>query len=57
MSTEHPRNTDYRQYFAYSPIEEWGGKKLRVPIEDSAIVVEDGVQFLHAANYRLLVIR
>jgi Xaa-Pro aminopeptidase len=45
------------EYFAYSPIAEWGGKKLRVPIEDNAILMEHGVQFLHPANYRLLVIR
>ncbi|MDP1571163.1 MAG: M24 family metallopeptidase [Vicinamibacterales bacterium] len=45
------------EYFAYSPIEEWGGRKLRVPIEDDAILMEDGVQFLHPANHRLLVIK
>ena len=45
------------EYFAYSPIAEWGGKKLRIPIEDNAILMEHGVQFLHPANYRLLVIR
>jgi len=45
------------EYFAYSPIAEWGGKKLRIPIEDDAILMEHGVQFLHPANYRLLVIK
>jgi hypothetical protein len=45
------------EYFAYSPIEEWGGKKLRVPIEDDAILMEDGVQFLHPANHRLLIVK
>jgi Xaa-Pro aminopeptidase len=45
------------EYFAYTPIPEWGGAKLRVPIEDDAILAEDGVQFVHPANYRLLVIR
>ncbi len=45
------------EYFAYTPIPEWGGRKLRVPIEDDAILMEDGVQFLHPANHRLLVIR
>jgi hypothetical protein len=45
------------EYFAYTPIAEWNGAKLRVPIEDDAILMEDGVQFLHPANYRLLVIR
>jgi hypothetical protein len=45
------------EYFAYTPIPEWGGKKLRIPIEDDAILMESGVQFVHAANYRLLVIK
>ena len=45
------------EYFAYTPLPEWGGKKLRIPIEDDAILMEHGIQFLHPANYRLLVIR
>jgi Xaa-Pro aminopeptidase len=45
------------EYFAYTPIPEWGGKKLRIPIEDDAILMEHGIQFLHPANYRLLVIK
>ena len=45
------------EYFAYTPIPEWHGRKLRIPIEDDAILLEDGVQFLHPANHRLLVVR
>ena len=45
------------EYFAYTPIAEWGGAKLRVPIEDDAILADAGIQFLHPANYRLLVIK
>jgi Xaa-Pro aminopeptidase len=45
------------EYFAYTPIPEWGGAKLRIPIEDDAILMDAGIQFLHPANYRLLVIR
>jgi len=45
------------EYFAYSPIAEWDGAKLRIPIEDDAILTEDGIQFLHPANYRLLVVK
>ena len=45
------------EYFAYTPIAEWGGKKLRIPIEDDAILMEHGIQFLHPANYRLLVVK
>ncbi len=55
--TLHRQHMFSFEYFAYSPIQEWGGRKLRVPIEDNAIVMEDGVQFLHAANHRLLVIK
>ena len=45
------------EYFAYTPLPEWGGKKLRIPIEDDAMLMEHGVQFVHPANYRLLVIK
>jgi Xaa-Pro aminopeptidase len=45
------------EYFAYSPIPEWGGAKLRIPIEDDAILMDTGIQFMHSANYRLLVIK
>ena len=45
------------EYFAYTPIAEWGGAKLRIPIEDDAILTDVGIQFLHSANYRLLVIK
>ncbi|MCA1562500.1 MAG: aminopeptidase P family protein [Acidobacteria bacterium] len=45
------------EYFAYTPIPEWDGRKLQIPIEDDAILMEHGIQFLHPANYRLLVVR
>jgi len=53
----HPHHIFSFEYFAYTPIAEWGGKKLRIPIEDDAILMEEGIQFLHPANYRLLVIK
>lgn len=53
----HPHHIFSFEYFAYTPIPEWGGRKLRIPIEDDAILMEEGIQFLHPANYRLLVIR
>jgi Xaa-Pro aminopeptidase len=53
----YPKHIFSFEYFAYTPIPEWGGKKLRIPIEDDAILMEEGIQFLHPANYRLLVIR
>ena len=55
--TLHPQHLFSFEYFAYTPIAEWGGKKLRIPIEDDAILMENGIQFVHPANYRLLVIK
>jgi Xaa-Pro aminopeptidase len=53
----YPHHIFSFEYFAYTPIKEWGGRKLRIPIEDDAILMEQGIQFLHPANYRLLVIQ
>lgn len=55
--TLHRQHMFAFEFFAYTPIEEWGGRKLRIPIEDDAILMEHGVQFLHSANYRLLIIK
>jgi Xaa-Pro aminopeptidase len=55
--TMHLQHVFAFEYFAYTPIAEWGGKKLRIPIEDDAVLMEHGIQFLHPANHRLLIIR
>jgi Xaa-Pro aminopeptidase len=55
--TMHVQHLFSFEYFAYTPIAEWGGKKLRIPIEDDAILMESGVQFVHSANYRLLIVK
>ena len=55
--TMHLQHVFAFEYFAYTPIAEWGGKKLRIPIEDDAVLMEHGIQFLHPANHRLLIIK
>jgi Xaa-Pro aminopeptidase len=55
--TMHTEHMFAFEFFAYTPIAEWMGAKLRIPIEDDAVLMNDGVQFLHPANYRLLTIR
>lgn len=55
--TMHLQHLFSFEFFAYTPIPEWGGKKLRIPIEDDAMLMEHGIQFVHPANYRLLVIK
>src|SRR5918996_5368828 len=55
--TMHDNHMFSFEYFAYTPIAEWGGAKLRIPIEDDAMLTDAGIQFLHPANYRLLLIK
>jgi Xaa-Pro aminopeptidase len=45
------------ELFTYVPIPEWGGAKLRVPLEDDAVVTERGAEWLYPANSRLLLIK
>lgn len=52
-----PTNMISVEYFAYTPIPEWGGAKLRVPIEDDAMLTLRGLEFLHPHSTRLLVIK
>lgn len=53
----HPSNLFSIELFAYTAIPEWGGKKLRIPLEDDAVVTERGVEWLYPVNERVLLIR
>jgi len=52
-----PSNLFSIELFAYTAIPEWGGKKLRIPLEDDAIVTERGVEWLYPVNQKILLIR
>ena len=52
-----PSNLLSIELFAYTAIPEWGGAKLRVPLEDDAVVTERGAEWLYPANRRLLLIK
>jgi Xaa-Pro aminopeptidase len=52
-----PTNMVSVEFFAYTPIPEWGGAKLRVPIEDDAMLTPRGLEFLHPHSTRLLVVK
>ncbi len=55
--TLRPGNLLSIELFAYTPIPEWGGKKLRIPLEDDAVITERGVEWLYPANSGILVIK
>lgn len=52
-----PTNLLSIELFAYTPVPEWGGAKLRIPLEDDAVVTDRGVEWLYPVNERILLIR
>ncbi len=52
-----PTNLLSIELFAYTSIPEWDGKKLRVPLEDDAIVTTRGIEWLYPVNRRVLLIK
>ncbi|MEQ8807979.1 MAG: hypothetical protein RIE59_02830, partial [Imperialibacter sp.] len=52
-----PSNLLSIEFFAYTKVSEWGGKKLRVALEDDAIITARGVEWLYPINPRVLLIK
>lgn len=52
-----PTNLLSIEFFAYTAAPEWNGAKVRVPIEDDAVVTERGVEWLYPVIDRILLIR
>lgn len=44
------------EFVAYTPNPEWGWKKVRISIEEDALVTENGVEWLYPPNKRILLI-
>lgn len=45
------------ELFAYTANPEWGGAKIRIPLEDDAVVTERGVEWLYPVADRILVVK
>jgi Xaa-Pro aminopeptidase len=45
------------ELFAYTANPEWGNAKIRIPLEDDAVVTERGVEWLYPVTDRILVIK
>jgi Xaa-Pro aminopeptidase len=45
------------ELFAYTSNPDWGGAKVRIPLEDDAVVTERGVEWLYPVNRRILLIK
>ena len=55
--TLHPTNLLSIELFAYTPVPEWGGKKVRIPLEDDALVTPRGIEWLVPSSERILLIK
>lgn len=52
-----PSNLISIELFAYTKLPEWGGKKLRVALEDDAVITERGIEWLYPINAGVLLIK
>lgn len=52
-----PTNFISIELFAYTPIPEWGGRKLRIPLEDDAVITDRGVEWLYPVASEIRLIR
>jgi len=52
-----PSNLFSIELFAWTAAPEWNGAKVRIPLEDDAIVSERGVEWLYPVNQRILLIK
>jgi Xaa-Pro aminopeptidase len=52
-----PTNLFSIELFAYTPADAWGGRKVRIPLEDDAIVTARGVEWVYPVNQRILLVR
>lgn len=45
------------ELFAYTANPDWDNAKIRIPLEDNAVVSERGVEWLYPANSRILIVK
>jgi len=52
-----PTNLLSIELFAYTKVPEWNGKKLRIPLEDDAVITTRGIEWLYPVNRKILVVK
>lgn len=55
--TIEPTNLFSIELFVYFPVPQWDGAKVRIPLEDNAVVTERGVEWLYPIADEILLIR
>jgi Xaa-Pro aminopeptidase len=52
-----PSNLFAIELFTYTPVPEWGGRKLRIPLEDDATITARGVEWVYPVISRIALIK
>jgi Xaa-Pro aminopeptidase len=55
--TLRPTNFLSIELFLYTPVPEWGGRKIKIPLEDNGVVTERGLEWVYPANNRILLVK
>jgi len=53
----HPGNLLSIELFAYTKVPEWSGAKVRIPLEDDAVLTARGIEWLYPINQKILLIK
>jgi len=55
--TLQPSNFLSIELFLYTPVPEWGTRKIKIPLEDNGVVTERGLEWAYPANSRILLVK
>ncbi|PXA98079.1 peptidase M24 [Nostoc sp. 3335mG] len=66
MADFNPQRMTYRlrpgtmlsiELFLYTPVPEWGGRKIKIPLEDNGVVTDRGLEWAYPPNSGILLVR
>jgi Xaa-Pro aminopeptidase len=55
--TLRPSNFLSIELFLYTPVPEFGGRKIKIPLEDNGVVTQRGLEWVYPANSRILLVK
>ncbi|MDZ4366334.1 MAG: M24 family metallopeptidase [Afipia sp.] len=55
--TLRPSNFLSIELFLYTPVPEWGTRKIKIPLEDNGVVTERGLEWVYPPNSRILLVK
>lgn len=55
--TLRPSNFLSIELFLYTPVPEWGGRKIKIPLEDNGVVTQRGLEWAYPPASRVLLVK